>query len=477
MSEALVGFINSIKETTTKDIPFERVEAMLKAGALFDALGAPHEHFNEKWNPKESRFLVDGVNKIGKQFFPIVRFNRFQHKYYQYLTSMFTDDTNMSICIMKNIANMTKSKPQNTENKNSNTLESHQIDNKNQAMENKNSEKGQASQSSDYSFEEYILNNKNLFKENQVMEYMNWVNTSGCSFMGHNTRELFGHIKTYKTYLKRVEASERMMPHTNYGVCLPREADNEIISMANGSLMRFGLLATLPLEISIIDCMITNNNSINIECSILLWCISRMSILNTSKEQIKTFLIECIKYYVEQKKSIVSLILPNIEIPFEAIDNENKKYFELITAIYAGIDKKYTGNLKKFLESISINIDVPNIKLEFDSNGLNIIPKCGYVIYGLYCAIYTLLNFKTYTESITWIINKLGDTDTNGAIAAYVLGAYYGLEKLESEYKPLIDQQFNISQEDENKYYGNGFGPIAFKESLEIIKNNISWKK
>lgn len=436
-SETLLGFINRIKEISIKDIPFEKVEASLKAAALFDALGSPHEHFNEDWNPSHERFKINGKCNIGNQFFPIIRKNRFKGNYYQYLTSQFTDDTSMAICIMRNVVNMLKSKPENI------------------------------------SFEDYFIQNKGAFKVNQVMLYMDWVNNSGCSFMGHNTRELFGHIKTYKTYLKRVDEKEKLMQHTNYGICIPREIDNTNISMANGVQMRFGILATLPLEIAITDCMITNNNPINIECSILMWCIFRLCVLGKSKENIKSFLLECLKYYHENKKSICELILPNIAIPFETDQELNKAYWELMSAIVSGIEKNYKGDLKGFMKSETI--DNSKIKLTFTDNGLDIIPKCGYAIYGIYCLIYTLLNFNNYSDSIKWIINKLGDTDTNGAIAAYILGAYYGLNKLEDEYKLLIDQQFNILPSDENKYYGHGFGPIAFTEALEELKN--FWKK
>lgn len=63
----------------------------------------------------------------------------------------------------------------------------------------------------------------------------------------------------------------------------------------------------------------------------------------------------------------------------------------------------------------------------------NIKTTPGWTVHALYCAIYCMMNFNTFASAMEWIIEKGGDTDTTGAIALGVLGAYYGFAELIAE--------------------------------------------
>ena len=57
----------------------------------------------------------------------------------------------------------------------------------------------------------------------------------------------------------------------------------------------------------------------------------------------------------------------------------------------------------------------------------------GWVLHALYCAFSALLSGKSFHESMDWVIQKGGDTDTNACIAGGLLGAVLGHEKMALE--------------------------------------------
>jgi len=60
------------------------------------------------------------------------------------------------------------------------------------------------------------------------------------------------------------------------------------------------------------------------------------------------------------------------------------------------------------------------------------VQKCsGWVRVALSYAVHFLIKGISFRESIKWIVSQKGDPDTNACIMGGLLGAYYGITKLE----------------------------------------------
>lgn len=153
---------------------------------------------------------------------------------------------------------------------------------------------------------------------------------------------------------------------------------------SNGALMRSAILALLPENNALEDCKITNPNFV---------CI-----------------------------------------------NVNKIYLHMIRMAFNNKDK--TIIINETLEIVK-QIDHPDITKAFSdgvkNNQRDITFNKGWVVHGLYCAVYSLVNFTDYKSAIDSIINMGGDTDTNACIAGALLGAYYGFNQLYKLNKKQVD--------------------------------------
>lgn len=70
-----------------------------------------------------------------------------------------------------------------------------------------------------------------------------------------------------------------------------------------------------------------------------------------------------------------------------------------------------------------------------DVNNVN-----GYVVGSYALALKAFYNTKSFSDCMEYVIKKGGDTDTNACIAGMLAGAYYGYDKIPSEWiKDLID--------------------------------------
>lgn len=230
-------------------------------------------------------------------------------------------------------------------------------------------------------------------KEKAVIEYMHWANNrplaGNSPFMGKNTRSLF---VIGKSSIPKMSLYESRFKKT-----FPNEKKKED-ARSNGSMMRFYPLAFVePSDLSKIDNDITNPSKVTFECVDSYLTAIRMAIAGETKENIKS--------------KIKSLLT----------HKETKEAFE------------------KACNNTFVDVTVMR----------------GYVVHAFYCAFWGLFNFDDYKSAIDAIIClgpkenekakifikhrnenlkkgevKLGDTDTNAAIAGALLGSFYGLKKI-----------------------------------------------
>ena len=143
------------------------------------------------------------------------------------------------------------------------------------------------------------------------------------------------------------------------------------------------------------------------------------------------------------------------------------------------LDKQVSKS--QYIEYIQNQINVPyheNVqKIILDvihKKQRNITEQKGWILHGLYCALYALFYFDTYTDGINYVIQQGGDTDTNGAITGALLGCFYGYQKLEFE------QEYNIARLkecDSEKLKASDFKHCyTFQYGLDLIEQYIIHK-
>lgn len=213
-----------------------------------------------------------------------------------------------------------------------------------------------------------------------VEEYLEWTN-SKIPFIGRNTRNLLKGITTFRGYMSRYKKHVVEVPKKDW-------------TQSNGCLMRaypMGLCGISPKNIEE-ECAITNPSPV-CKQAVVLYCLCiDMAVKGLSKIQIQEF--------IETE-----------------IHESSKTYNPEI--------------IRSFEDAI---LRTPRDLTE----------NRGWVCHGLYSAFYALFNFEDYKTAIDAVINhsvkivsnrngtgvttKVGDTDTNGAIAGALLGAFYGMK-------------------------------------------------
>ena len=234
--------------------------------------------------------------------------------------------------------------------------------------------------------------NTGYTKEKAVVNYMLWANNNyedckgNMPFIGKNTRNLFIAGKpTYKLY------NNRFNKH------YPDEITKEN-SQSNGALMRAYPLAFIDNpDIIRTDVGITNPSKL-VQAAVFAYITAiKMALIGNSKEEIK---------YVIR----------------------------------------------------NIHMDEPlSVAFEQACNGeFRDVTRCrGHIVHAFYCAFWGLFQFDNYKTAIDSIISlspeegvpakiclpgkwkkkevRVGDTDTNAAIAGALLGAFYGLTEIRSD--------------------------------------------
>ncbi len=123
-------------------------------------------------------------------------------------------------------------------------------------------------------------------------------------------------------------------------------------------------------------------------------------------------------------------------IAAEIFDGQN-----LQVAISNGVNKakNFYGNLREFEK------DLKNFERLFDENFARLfedeIQSTGYVVASLEASIWCLLNTDNYKDLVLKAVNLGGDTDTIGAIAGGLAGAFYGAEQIPAEWLDVLKKK------------------------------------
>ena len=216
-----------------------------------------------------------------------------------------------------------------------------------------------------------IIRNNGYYRDDVILSYEEWANSNNPG-MGRNTRLLFQGVKTIKGYetrfSKAITGELKGMKHGS----LPEV-------QSNGSLMRAAPLALLPnINDAVADTTLTNPNPVNVECTII---------------------------YVRA-----------IQQAYQGIDAS--------TIFRTALTNVVDDDIREALEQVSRG-EVRNVS-----------PTRGWVVHGIYCAFVVMANygrkksFRSFRQAIDWVIRLGGDTDTNGAIAGGLLGAYIGFNQM-----------------------------------------------
>ncbi len=110
-------------------------------------------------------------------------------------------------------------------------------------------------------------------------------------------------------------------------------------------------------------------------------------------------------------------------------------------AISKGLSRaqNFYGNLREFKEAFK------NFERLFDKNFDKFfedeIKSTGYVVASLEAAIWCLLNTDNYKDLVLKAVNLGGDTDTIGAIAGGLAGAFYGLEQIPQNWLDVLKKK------------------------------------
>ena len=128
-------------------------------------------------------------------------------------------------------------------------------------------------------------------------------------------------------------------------------------------------------------------------------------------------------------------------IAAEIFDGQN-----LNVAISNGLNKAkiFYENLREFDEDLS------SFKRLFAENFAELpedeIKSRGYVVDSLEAAIWCLLNTDNYKDLVLKAVNLGGDTDTIGAIAGGLAGAFYGVEQIPQNWLDVLKKKDYLTQ-------------------------------
>lgn len=326
----------------------DKIRGMIFGGAMGDALGLPHEFRKRKYT---GLFLTTS------------NYNKWNRKTRTTEAGQFSDDTEMAICIFNHV------------------------------------------------FE----NNLKYQREKCVLEYMRWANgdkkrgEANCTFMGRNTRALFGGVKTYKGYVKHYQerfSNEKVMEDAQSNGCLMRCYPFAIFKCLLGDKVDEWIKD---------DCYATNPSSVSLDCvkayiSCLVLALQSAS-LSQIKQILKPYSVIETKERSSQKSSIVDGVLEDKKTDSNAIVDNQPVCYQHIT---------------------EGECDIKTNK--------------GWIKNAMYC-VYLAVECGSYQEAMDKIIKLGGDTDTNACIAGSLLGAIYGLsgilqdEKTKQNYETFINRQ------------------------------------
>lgn len=92
----------------------------------------------------------------------------------------------------------------------------------------------------------------------------------------------------------------------------------------------------------------------------------------------------------------------------------------------------------------------------YEEKGLHIIDTQGFVRVAFRLAIWELVHTNDYKTALIDVINRGGDSDTNGAIVGGLLGAYYGETGIPQEWRDTVE---NCFADDPTSIWGDKYHP------------------
>lgn len=252
-------------------------------------------------------------------------------------------------------------------------------------------------------------------QEMTARKYIKWFDTKPVDIGKTINRAIFTR--------KKAENNEDMIKNS-------REMNKT--SMSNGSLMRIAPLGIYGVMITdnelqqlvIEECNLTHPSEIVKEIC-YLYCIGIKYLINKkSKEEVYEIMIKYAK--LPRSKIILSDARRHAEPVF--IINE------LLTEDYVETDDK-----------------------QFQ----------GYVGIAFQNAVYELMNGKDFETSIKEVISRGGDTDTNAAVTGGLIGAHYGINKIDERWIRRV-REAHVA-----RYERTGIKPSKGEEYVdEIMKKN-----
>lgn len=92
----------------------------------------------------------------------------------------------------------------------------------------------------------------------------------------------------------------------------------------------------------------------------------------------------------------------------------------------------------------------------------------GHCFHSLSAAVWALLNFKTFEDSLIAVVNRGGDSDTAGAITGALAGAFYSVEEIPQRWLAKLSRRSEIVFELESLFpwKGPSFKPLIEEKSL-----------
>jgi len=104
--------------------------------------------------------------------------------------------------------------------------------------------------------------------------------------------------------------------------------------------------------------------------------------------------------------------------------------------IYRGVIEKSESipGAEQITDYLSQVVDVPWEEL----------PTSGYVIHSLGVAFWALMRFDNYEDAIVAVVNRGDDSDTAGAIAGSLLGAYYSVDAIPQRFLEPLQRREEI---------------------------------
>jgi ADP-ribosyl-[dinitrogen reductase] hydrolase len=137
-----------------------------------------------------------------------------------------------------------------------------------------------------------------------------------------------------------------------------------------------------------------------------------------------------------------------------------KKVLQLTYSLLLTKYESFHIDIQEAMIDIEKDIDAAfnskNPRVYGEEHNFHIIKTQGFVRIAFRLSLWYLANKISFEESLIDIINRGGDSDTNGAIVGALLGAYYGIEHIPLHWLERIDHAFDG---DSNHTFGEVYHP------------------